>query len=175
MATGPLLAHRLDMSTSGIILAAKTKDAHQKIQVQFVQRTIEKYYIAKLENYVEIGQDSGEINLPICPDYLDRPRQMVSTLRGKESKTIWKKINSKENLILFKPLSGRTHQLRVHAAHQDGLNAPIVGDELYGEAKDRLYLHAAQLEFIHPITNKQVQITCPPPFMDTTNIFPLSI
>ncbi len=176
-ATGPLLLHRLDMSTSGILLAAKSKEIHKAVQILFAERQIEKYYIAELESSFSSFTDQGEINLPICPDYLDRPRQMVSPTRGKDSKTLWKRLQPDQSKchVIFKPITGRTHQLRVHAAHQKGLNAPIVGDELYGKSKDRLYLHASQLSFVHPVTKELVTIISPPPFLNKSGTFPLSI
>ena len=157
-ATGPIIVHRLDMATSGLLLAAKTKEAHQNLQAQFKNRTIQKRYIALLEG--EVPQDEGEIRLPLCPDPLDRPRQIVSEEFGKPALTHYRVLErtSGKTLIAFYPQTGRTHQLRVHAAHPEGLGCPILGDELYGKKADRLYLHAEYIEFRHPISGKILRI-----------------
>ena len=157
-ATGPIIVHRLDMATSGLLLAAKTKEAHQNLQAQFKNRTIQKRYIALLEG--EVPQDEGEIRLPLCPDPLDRPRQIVSEEFGKPALTHYRVLErtSGKTLIAFYPQTGRTHQLRVHAAHPEGLGCPILGDELYGKKADRLYLHAEYIEFRHPISEKILRI-----------------
>ncbi len=150
----PLIIHRLDMSTSGLLVVAKTKKAHKIIQNQFLKRTVKKRYSALLNGI--LTQKEGEINLPLRADITDRPRQMVCFENGKKAITKWKKIEIKDGKtkIHFWPLTGRTHQLRMHAAHELGLNAPILGDDLYGNSADRLYLHAAELEFIHPETKE---------------------
>lgn len=155
-ATGPLVVHRLDMSTSGLLLVAKTKEIHQKLQQQFIQRTIEKRYLALLEG--ELKEAEGKIELPLCSDYNERPRQMVSWDKGKPATTHWKllRIEQGKSLVHFFPLTGRTHQLRVHAAHQLGLNMPIVGDDLYGKRANRLHLHAEQLAFTHPASGERI-------------------
>ena len=157
-ATGPLLVHRLDMATSGLLLAAKTKEVHQKLQALFETRNMRKKYEAILEGTVET--DEGCIELPLCPDPTDRPRQMASTERGKPAVTRYrvKKREGGRTWVDFYPLTGRTHQLRVHAAHPLGLGHPIVGDELYGHRAERMYLHAASLEFVHPVTGKKIQV-----------------
>lgn len=159
-ATGPIIVHRLDMATSGLLLAAKTKEAHQNLQAQFKNRTIQKRYIALLEG--EVPQDEGEIRLPLCPDPLDRPRQIVSEEFGKPALTHYRVLErtSGKTLIAFYPQTGRTHQLRVHAAHPQGLHCPILGDELYGRKAERLYLHAEYLAFTHPITSERIEIPC---------------
>lgn len=158
-ATGPLIVHRLDMATSGLLVIAKKKEIHQNLQAQFKNRTVKKRYIAWLEGL--FSKDRGNISLPICPDPLDRPRQMVSELYGKPAITEFEVIERRNNRtkIALYPITGRTHQLRIHAAHPDGLNTPIVGDELYGKKADRLYLHAEYLEFNHPRTNERIAIT----------------
>ena len=158
-ATGPLIVHRLDMATSGLLVIAKKKEIHQNLQAQFKNRTVKKRYIAWLDGL--ISTDKGNISLPICPNPLDRPRQMVNELYGKPAITEFEVIERRNNKtkIAFYPITGRTHQLRVHAAHPEGLNTPIVGDELYGKKADRLYLHAEYLEFNHPRTNKRIAIT----------------
>lgn len=157
-ATGPMLVHRLDMATSGLLLAAKDKDTHQVLQALFSGRQIKKRYTAILSGTV--STDEGVISLPLCPNLHDRPRQIVSFEHGKPAVTRYKVLERKngKTLIAFYPLTGRTHQLRVHAAHQQGLSCPIVGDELYGKRADRLYLHAAELSFTHPISGKDITI-----------------
>lgn len=163
-ATGPIIVHRLDMATSGLLLAAKTKEAHQNLQAQFKNRTIQKRYIALLEG--EVPQDEGEIRLPLCPDPLDRPQQIVSEEFGKPAFTRYRVLErtSGKTLIAFYPQTGRTHQLRVHAAHPLGLHCPILGDELYGRKAERLYLHAEYLAFTHPITSERIEIQKSPAF-----------
>ncbi len=163
-ATGPIIVHRLDMATSGLLLAAKTKEAHQNLQAQFKNRTIQKRYIALLEG--EVPQDEGEIRLPLCPDPLDRPRQIVSEEFGKPALTHYRVLErtSGKTLIAFYPQTGRTHQLRVHAAHPQGLHCPILGDELYGRKAERRYLHAEYLAFTHPITSERIEIQKSPAF-----------
>ena len=163
-ATGPIIVHRLDMATSGLLLAAKTKEAHQNLQAQFKNRTIQKRYIALLEG--EVPQDEGEIRLPLCPDPLDRPRQIVSEEFGKPAFTRYRVLErtSGKTLIAFYPQTGRTHQLRVHAAHPLGLHCPILGDELYGRKAERLYLHAEYLAFPHPIPFERIEIRAKIPF-----------
>lgn len=158
-AEGPLIVHRLDMATSGLLLITKTKQAHQQLQAQFKNRTVKKRYIALLDGI--IAQDAGTIELPLCPNPHDRPRQMVHSEHGKPAVTDFRVLAREEGTtrIAFYPHTGRTHQLRVHAAHPLGLNCPIKGDELYGRKAERLYLHAEYLEFIHPITGETVRIT----------------
>lgn len=155
-ATGPMIVHRLDMATSGLLLIAKTKAVHQNLQAQFKNRTVKKRYIALLDG--SISFDEGTINLPLCPDPQDRPRQIVNEEYGKPAITNYHVLerSPKHTRIAFYPLTGRTHQLRVHAAHPQGLNTPIIGDELYGKKADRLYLHAESLEFIHPVTGQTI-------------------
>lgn len=209
-ATGPMIVHRLDMATSGLLLVAKTKEVHQDLQAQFANRSIKKRYVAVLDGVIikteketkpiaekailiaketvstkktakaERTGNTGRIELPLCLNPLDRPRQMVSSEHGKEAITEYQIISESERItsesentfnesnridesersinesrkytrIVFYPLTGRTHQLRVHAAHPEGLGCPILGDELYGKKADRLYLHAEYIEFRHPI------------------------
>jgi tRNA pseudouridine32 synthase/23S rRNA pseudouridine746 synthase len=156
----PLIIHRLDMATSGLLVVAKTKEAHFLIQKQFLKRTIRKRYTALLSK--AIAPEEGEIDLPLRGDIDNRPRQLVCFEHGKKSITKFKVIRRKvhSTLVHFWPLTGRTHQLRMHAAHELGLNAPIVGDDLYGTTSDRLYLHADTLEFEHPVTRKRVTFYC---------------
>ena len=158
-ADGPLIVHRLDMATSGLLVVAKTKQVHQNLQAQFKNRSVGKRYIALLQG--SVSQDTGTVELPLCPNPLDRPRQMVHTGYGKPAVTDFEVLERKDNRtrIAFYPRTGRTHQLRVHAAHPLGLHCPIVGDELYGRKAERLYLHAEMLEFTHPVTGKRISIT----------------
>lgn len=155
---GPLLVHRLDMATSGLLLVAKTKQTHQALQALFKKRQIKKRYIALLQGCV--AQDQGVIRLPIGPSHLDRPRQMVDETYGKPAITLYTVLNrtAAYTRVAFYPQTGRTHQLRIHAAHPAGLHCPIMGDELYGTKAERLYLHAEMLEFIHPVTGKLLHI-----------------
>ena len=152
--SGPIIVHRLDMSTSGLLVLAKTKKAHKNLQSQFIKRTIKKRYTALLDG--TINENSGTIDLPLRVDLDDRPRQLVCFEDGKPSKTNWEVIERKngQTKVHFYPISGRTHQLRVHASHNLGLNTSIVGDDLYGTRSKRLYLHADTLEFIHPETKE---------------------
>ena len=159
-ADGPLTVHRLDMATSGLMLIAKTKRVHQNLQAQFENRLVRKRYVALLEGVVPKAK--GTVDLPLCLNPLDRPRQMVHTEHGKPAITdyqVLERLDGKRTRIAFYPRTGRTHQLRIHAAHPLGLHCPIIGDELYGEKADRLYLHAEYLEFTHPITGETVRIT----------------
>ena len=163
-ATGPLIIHRLDMATSGILLLAKTKKAHKYLQYQFIHRTIEKTYIALLDGIVD--GESGLVDLPLRIDVDDRPRQLVCYEHGKPAQTEWKVVERKygKTRVEFHPITGRTHQLRMHAAHHSGLNVPIVGDDLYGTKSDRLHLHAASLTFRHPESKEVMTIQVAPEF-----------
>lgn len=158
---GPIIIHRLDMSTSGILLLAKSKIIHEHLQKQFLEQTIKKRYVALLDGV--ISEKNGEINLPLRVDLNDRPRQMVCYEYGKEAITHWQVIEQRKNqtLIHFHPLTGRTHQLRVHSAHKLGLNTPIVGDPLYGKKSNRLMLHAEHIDFFHPIKKRRLSFTQP--------------
>ena len=163
-ATGPLIVHRLDMSTSGVLLLTKTKEANKALQSQFINRTIKKRYIALLDG--DLSKNSGKITLPLRVDLNDRPKQLVDFTYGKPAETDWKIIN-KENgktRVHLYPITGRTHQLRMHAAHKNGLNTPIVGDDLYGKKEKRLHLHAEFIEFLHPTTLKKMSFTVAPKF-----------
>lgn len=157
---GPFVLHRLDMSTSGLLVFALTKRANKSLQKQFITRGVEKRYVALLDG--ELTAQQGEINLPLRGDLEDRPRQMVCFEHGKPAQTHWQLIETtdhngqpKSKVYLY-PKTGRTHQLRVHCAHQDGLNMPITGDDLYGEKANRLHLHAQQLAFDHPYTKQRM-------------------
>lgn len=163
-ATGPMIVHRLDMSTSGILLIAKTLDVYHHLQSQFTTRTIDKRYIAILEG--EFMQDAGFIDLPLRVDLDNRPYQLVDPVYGKSARTRFEVIERQRGRtkVHFYPITGRTHQLRVHAAHKNGLNTPIVGDDLYGKKDQRLHLHAEKITFLHPITKETKTVTSPAPF-----------
>lgn len=163
-ATGPLVVHRLDQMTSGLVIIAKTKEVHKALQSQFATHSIKKRYIAIVDGEVE--GDKGVIDLPLRPNVDDRPRQMVDPEHGKLALTRWQVIERKggKTRIAFYPATGRTHQLRVHASHPAGLNTPIAGDMLYGTAASRLYLHAEQVTFTHPVTHKAVTVESKPQF-----------
>ena len=165
-ATGPLVVHRLDMATSGILLAAKDKEVHARLQSQFETRSISKEYVAILDGVP--SHECGIIDLPICLNPLDRPRQMVDFENGKPAITEYKVELVKDGRakVVFKPYTGRTHQLRVHSVHVSGLRCPISGDELYGnpDSAPRLCLHAARLVFRHPVSDKEIEIVSPSPF-----------
>jgi tRNA pseudouridine32 synthase/23S rRNA pseudouridine746 synthase len=163
-ATGPLIVHRLDMPTSGIMLIAKSLEVHKSLQQQFMKRTIKKRYEAILEG--ELKLDKGTIDLPLRVDLDNRPYQLVCFEHGKSARTHFEVISIKENRtrVYFYPVTGRTHQLRMHAAHKDGLNLPIVGDSLYGSKANRLHLHAGYIQFIHPVTRKEVTFEVDAPF-----------
>lgn len=164
-ATGPLIVHRLDMATSGVLLIAKTEFAYHRLQQAFLNHQIQKKYVAIISGK-EIPErdipEKGIISLPLQPDYLNRPRQIVNHEQGKEAITeyeILERIDGSHLRIALYPKTGRTHQLRVHCAHQEGLNAPILGDPLYGNEKaTRLHLHAEEITFEHPLTSKKITI-----------------
>jgi len=151
-ATGSLIVHRLDMSTSGLMVIALNKDVHKKLQKQFINRTVKKRYVALLDGLLDA--DEGIVDLPLRVDLDDRPRQLVCYEYGKAAKTKWQVIarNNNQTKVYFHPITGRTHQLRIHSAHIHGLNTAIVGDDLYGTKAERLYLHAETLELNHPTT-----------------------
>ena len=158
---GAMLVHRLDMMTSGILLVAKTSDAYHHLQKQFEERTIKKKYLAVVEGVPQ--QEHGIIDLPLSSDPLNRPYQMVDYAHGKRAITEYRALTrvTKEpsrcyTLLALWPHTGRTHQLRMHCAHEQGLGCPIVGDELYGQKADRLYLQAQAITFVHPVTGKRM-------------------
>lgn len=156
VAKGTLMVHRLDRATSGLMIIAKSKAVHKALQAQFLDHQIQKTYIALLEGV--LAEDKGVIELPLRPDLDDRPRQLVCHEHGKNAVTHWKKIKVENGRtrVHFFPMTGRTHQLRMHAAHSEGLKLPIVGDELYGQSADRMCLHAERLSFIHPVTQEKM-------------------
>ncbi|WP_207425152.1 RluA family pseudouridine synthase [Pedobacter sp. SYSU D00535] len=161
---GAILVHRLDQSTSGIILIAKNHNSYVDLQKQFLRRTVLKRYLAILDGVVAV--QTGIINLPLRVDLDNRPQQMVCYEYGKPAQTRFevKKTASGYTYIHFFPITGRTHQLRMHAAHPLGLNRPILGDDLYGKKSDRLFLHAEYLEFDHPKTKERIAFTVPAAF-----------
>lgn len=171
-ATMPMIVHRLDMATSGLMIIAKDEATYKAIQSQFIHRQIKKTYIALLDGDVNVPE--GIIDLPMCLDPHERPLQMVDYEYGKDAVTKYKvlSINNGYTLIEFHPVTGRTHQLRVHSAHPDGLNAPIVGDTLYGKSKSasRLMLHAHKITFRHPESGESITVLSPLPF-DINSIF----
>jgi tRNA pseudouridine32 synthase/23S rRNA pseudouridine746 synthase len=155
-ASGPLIVHRLDMSTSGLMVLALNSKANKNLQKQFIHREVRKQYIAVVEGLPL--HNEGEITLPLRGDYYDRPKQIVCHQDGKHARTFWQVLErypeKNQSRLLLTPHTGRTHQLRVHCAHADGLNMPIVGDDLYGNRGERLHLHAQSLEISHPVSKK---------------------
>ena len=154
-----IVAHRLDMGTSGLLIVAKNGEAYRILQQQFIHHEVRKKYIAMLEHS---GQGTGVISLPLRPDPMNRPRQVVDTDHGKRAVTRYEYIG--DRLVALWPETGRTHQLRIHCAHPDGLSNPIVGDELYGTRGQRLCLHAAEIWFRHPISGDEMHIKSEIPF-----------
>lgn len=171
-ATGPLVVHRLDMDTSGLLLVAKSLEVAKTLQRLFALREIEKQYVAVLDGLV--ANDGGHIMLALRPDIDDRPRNIHDPVHGKPAHTEWQVLardpggHGGRTRVRFTPHTGRSHQLRVHAAHPAGLNAPIVGDRLYGRTPpdddERLLLHAERLAFVHPVTARPVEVQAPAPF-----------
>ena len=162
------IAHRLDMWTSGLLIVAKSLEVYRSLQEQFVKHQVKKRYIAVLENLeildrLDVLEKKGTISLPLRPDPMNRPRQIVDHEHGKRAVTDYEFLN--ENTVALYPQTGRTHQLRIHCAHPEGLGRPIKGDELYGTKADRLYLHAEQIWFRHPITGEDMHFVSPPPFL----------
>jgi tRNA pseudouridine32 synthase/23S rRNA pseudouridine746 synthase len=173
------MVHRLDMDTSGVILAAKTPEMYKAMQRMFsLHEEVQKEYVALLSPPSSIRHHTssifhlpsdivaGRISLPLSADFYNRPRQIVDYEGGKEAVTDYEFLSHQGGALAvrLKPLTGRTHQLRVHCAHPDGLGMPILGDPLYGsELSDRMYLHAASLAFVHPMTGQKVTIESPLP------------
>lgn len=153
-ASGPMIVHRLDMATSGLIVVAKNKEVHQQLQLQFKNHEVRKRYIAIVDGIIR--QKRGTIELPLTADRMDRPRQKVDRENGKAAITEYEvtAVCGTQTRLALYPHTGRTHQLRVHCAHPDGLHAPIVGDGLYGKLSDRLFLHAESISFVHPVTGR---------------------
>jgi len=163
-ATGPMLVHRLDMDTSGLLMLAKTAEVHRALQALFEKRQVFKQYVAVLQSVPKgLG---GLIQLPLRLDVDNRPVQIVCYEHGKPSTTVWRKdsrYDDDKRVVLF-PMTGRTHQLRVHAQHSLGLNNAIKGDRLYGQAGVRLCLHAEVLRFVHPVSQQLLSIQADVPF-----------
>lgn len=163
-ATGPLLVHRLDVETSGLLVAAKDQATHAALQRQFAARTVHKTYVAVLDG--EVTRAEGIISLPLRVDLEQRPRQVVDFVHGKPAVTRFTVLEQRpgRTRVAFFPETGRTHQLRVHASHPDGLGVPIVGDRLYGRPERRLMLHAQALGLLHPATGARLDLEAPAPF-----------
>ncbi len=163
-ATGPLLVHRLDVETSGLLVAAKDAAAHAALQRQFIARAVDKRYVAVLDG--ELATARGVIELPLRVDLEQRPRQVVDFEHGKPAVTRYEVLSTAHGRarVAFFPETGRTHQLRVHASHRLGLGVPIVGDRLYGRPERRLMLHAERLRLRHPTTGEAVEFEAPAPF-----------
>ncbi len=164
-ATGPMIVHRLDMATSGLLVVAKNLETYIHLQKQFADHSIVKHYRSIIHPSADSKAslltegETGTLSLPLAPDIMDRPRQKVDYEYGKKAITEYKVLEKRENgeiVLQLSPLTGRTHQLRVHCAHPEGFNSPIKGDELYGIKADRLYLHAEYLEFTHPRTGERI-------------------
>ena len=154
-----IVVHRLDMGTSGLLIVAKNGESYRILQQQFIRHEVKKKYVALLEHS---GEGSGSICLPMRPDPMNRPRQVVDMNHGKRAATRYEFIDNR--LVALWPETGRTHQLRIHCAHPDGLANPIVGDELYGTRGQRLCLHAAEIWFRHPVSGSEMHITSEIPF-----------
>ena len=159
---GSVIAHRLDMGTSGLLIVAKTQEVYRPLQEQFVKHQVKKKYVAMVEGRGKMEDGRGTISLPMRPDPMNRPRQVVDMEHGKRAVTDYEFISP--NIVALYPQTGRTHQLRIHCAHPDGLGRPIVGDELYGTKGERLMLHASEIWFHHPITGRDMHLVSPPPF-----------
>ena len=155
-----IVAHRLDMGTSGLLIVAKNGEAYRILQQQFIHHEVRKKYLTLLE---QPGQGTGVISLPLRPDPMNRPRQVVDMAHGKRAVTRYEYIS--DRLVALWPETGRTHQLRIHCAHPDGLANPIVGDELYGTRDKRLCLHAAEIWFRHPVTGSEMHFETTPNFI----------
>tara|TARA_R110002049_G_scaffold202452_2_gene372968 strand:- start:886 stop:1548 length:663 start_codon:yes stop_codon:yes gene_type:complete len=155
------VVHRLDMSTSGIMLMALNKDSHRNISRQFQDRLISKRYLARV--YGKPNTETGSVDLPLICDWINRPKQKVDLVVGKPSLTNWKILSStaESSLIELEPVTGRSHQLRVH---MQSIGHPILGDKFYAhedafKLSDRLDLHAAYIKFMHPSTNEEMEFT----------------
>lgn len=159
-----MVVHRLDMATSGLLVVAKSMEAYVRMQQLFAQRKVKKRYVAVLDGVPQVPE-SGILSLPLTPHPTDYPRQVADKERGKPAVTHYRLQGTRQGktLVALYPQTGRTHQLRVHCAHPEGLGVPIVGDALYGHGnpKSELLLHAESLEFVHPFTNQPLHIECP--------------
>jgi tRNA pseudouridine32 synthase/23S rRNA pseudouridine746 synthase len=161
---GATVVHRLDLDTSGLLVAAKDPATHAALQRAFARREVDKRYVAWLDGGV--AADHGTVELALRVDLDDRPRQIHDPVHGKPAVTSWRVVErtATRTRVALAPHTGRTHQLRVHAAHPLGIGAPIVGDRLYGRAAPRLLLHAEAIRFTHPHTQRRVELVCPAPF-----------
>ena len=161
-----MIVHRLDMGTSGLLIVAKSSEAYHPLQEQFIKHQVKKKYVAKVEDgRCKKEEVRGTISLPLRPDPMNRPRQMVDMEHGKRAVTDYEFLS--DDLVALYPQTGRTHQLRIHCAHPDGLGRPIVGDELYGTKGERLMLHASEIWFVHPKTQEPMHLISQPPFVNT--------
>ena len=160
-----MIVHRLDMGTSGLLIVAKSSEAYHPLQEQFIKHQVKKKYVAMLEGRGKKEEVGGTVSLPLRPDPMNRPRQMVDMEHGKRAVTDYEFLS--DNLVALYPQTGRTHQLRIHCAHPDGLGRPIVGDELYGTKGERLMLHASEIWFVHPKTQEPMHLISQPPFVNT--------
>lgn len=158
--------HRLDWETSGCIIVALSADAHRDLNLQFERRRVSKIYTAVLAG--NVTPDTGVVRLPLSKDWPRRPKQKVDHDAGKPAETHYRVLSrdTGRTRVEFMPITGRSHQIRVHAAHPEGLNAPVLGDGLYGDihAAPRLLLHATSISFRDPDTNTMVEAVSPPPF-----------
>jgi len=158
--------HRLDMDTSGLMVVARTQAAHRELSIQFIRRKTRKKYIALLQG--ELQEESGVLELPFRLDIDNRPMQIYDPVHGKMGITHWERLALEDGMtrVSFRPVTGRTHQLRVHSAHAMGLGIPIVGDPLYGQGTGpgELKLHATELAFLHPLSGEELVFSSPPPF-----------
>lgn len=168
-ATGPMVIHRLDMETSGLLLLALDERSQRELSMQFEARMVDKKYVALLHGIVD--PDHGRIDLPIRADIERRPVQIVDHLHGKPSATVFRVLSREvdRTRVEFEPITGRTHQLRVHAAaprSEGGLGHPIIGDVLYSPPPhaERLMLHASFLAFMDPATGRRVELESRPGF-----------
>lgn len=165
-AEGAFTVHRLDWETSGVIIVALTAAAHRDLNLQFEKRRVNKMYTAVLAG--ELEKDAGVVRLPLSKDWPRRPKQKVNHESGKAAETHYRVVAREKGRtrVEFMPVTGRSHQIRVHAAHPEGLNAPVLGDPLYGDASSapRLLLHATSVSFRDPETGKQVMARSEPPF-----------
>ena len=160
-----MIVHRLDMGTSGLLIVAKSSEAYHPLQEQFIKHQVKKKYVAMLEGRGKKEEVGGTVSLPLRPDPMNRPRQMVDMEHGKRAVTDYEFLS--DDLVALYPQTGRTHQLRIHCAHPDGLGRPIVGDELYGTKGERLMLHASEIWFVHPKTQEPMHLISQPPFVNT--------
>ena len=158
--------HRLDMDTSGLMVVARDAESHRRLSHQFQSRKTSKRYIGLLDG--ELEEEQGTIRLPFRLDIDNRPFQIYDEVHGKLGITHWQRLSVMNGVtrVAFTPITGRTHQLRVHAAHERGLGIPIVGDPLYGNGTGpgQLKLHACALSFLHPASDERLAFQSPPPF-----------